>query len=176
MKNQLTLALMLAAGLAVGCDQSDIDNAVDTLESAAEKTSETTGDVVDQAKEAGEKLVEQGGDAVEAGKEKAEEMIEAGKEKIDEMVGEADAGGISLDSLKAGEPLEAGQADSAFAQVTQLIKDQNFTDAEKWIAALEKVGLPEGYADKFASLKDTFNKAKEMDLGGAGELLKGIGG
>lgn len=177
MKKQVTLALMLAAGLAVGCDQSDVEEATKTVESATEKTGEATGDVMDQAKEAGEKLKEKGEAAVEEGKAKVDEMVDAGKEKVDELVGgTGDAGiaGMSLEDVQGAESLDEGQAASVFGQVTQLIKDQNFDDADKWITAFEKVGLPAGYADKLVSLKDMLGKAK--GLGGVGDAFKGIGG
>ncbi|MEM7625787.1 MAG: hypothetical protein AAF333_09165 [Planctomycetota bacterium] len=167
MNKHFTLAFMLTAGLIVGCDQSDVEEATNAVESAVSEAGEATGDVMDEVKEAGEAALEEGKDAVE-------DVVEAGKDKVEEIVGGSDAGDISLDSLEEGETLDAGQAESAFAKVTKLIKDQNFDDAEKWIAALEKVGLPEGYADKLVGLKDTLSKAKE--LGGASDLLKGIGG
>ena len=177
MKKAWTLVMMLAAGLVVGCDQSDVEEATSAVESAAAETGEATGDLMDQAKEAGEKLKDEGAAALEEGRAKVDEAVEAGKQKVDEMVGGGEGAGASVMSLadvQAAESLDEGQAASVFGQVTQLIKDQNFDDAEKWIAALEKIGLPEGYGEKLVDLKDMLTNAQGLE--GVGEVLKGIGG
>lgn len=194
----LSVALMLSAGLAIGCEEakdattSATDSAQDAASSAADKTGGAMDSLKTEAAEAGEAMKDAGAEALEASKEKAseameagkakmDEAVEAGKDKINEMTGGAmdetkssasdAASGISLDSLKEGMSLDAGQVDGIIEKVKGLIGDKNYDTAQQWISKLEGMQLPEGYADKVSGLKGLLEKAQ-----GAGDMLKGLGG
>lgn len=169
MKNAGTFLLVVVAGLwAIGCDQGGSEQTAAPSGSpapeAADEASQGAAGLLDKAKGAGQAVTEKGS-----------ELLEGGKEKLDEALSQ-DGGGLSLDSFKAGDTLSTEQADSAFATLKKLIEGNNLGDAGQWITKLESVGLPEGYAEKLAGLKDLWTKAKGLGGGDLGNALKGIGG
>lgn len=177
----VSLALMLVAGLAVGCEESEdaVRSVGDAANDAAESAGDHSGDAMDSLKqkadEAGSALKEKGNEAVAVGKEKVDEAVAAGKEKLHDMTadhGTADeATAMSLDDLKPGMSLDAGQMDGIIAKVKGLIGEENYDLASQWISKLEGMELPEGYGEKLAGLKGLLEKAQ-----GAGDMLKGLGG
>jgi len=153
MKN-LSIALMLAAGLVVGCDDSKsaIDGAADSaagaVEGAAEGVGDAAGDLKDSAGGAMDAAKDKGADAMNAAKDKGAEALEGVKKTAGDALG-----GLSLDSLKDGMSLEGGQLDGIIEKVKGLIGEGKIDQAKSWITKLEGLNLPEGYADKIASLK-----------------------
>lgn len=185
----LTLALLLTAGLSVGCDQSGGEPASSPGEAGAAETTEdgakslygqsveSATNLAKEVGEAGEKMMADAEEAVEAGTEKVEEVVQAGKDKVDEVMGggseaAADSGGagITLDSLEPGTLLSAVQADAAIQKVKDLIGEQNYDLAKQWISKLDSVQLPDGYAEQLAGLKDLLSKAQ-----GVGNALNSLG-
>jgi len=98
----LSVALMLSAGLAIGCEEAKdaATNAADAAQDAAAGAAEKTGDAMEslktEAAEAGEAMKDAGAQALESGKAKASETVEAGKEKVDEAI---EAGKKTIDEL-----------------------------------------------------------------------------
>lgn len=172
---------VVAAGLAVGCDQSEVETPAtseSTTESGAtslEKQAMNAGEKLKaQAEEAGNKLMEQAEGEAEKLDQKAQDAAESGKQSMDDAIasgqqGLADAtdnmkkqsegmlGGLSLDNLKEGMSLNSEQADAIIAKVKEYIGNDNMELARKWVDKLDSVSLPEGYAEKVASLKDMLN-------------------
>ncbi|MBB6429008.1 hypothetical protein [Algisphaera agarilytica] len=176
----LSIAFLFAAGLTVGCEEAKdaTAEATEAVKDAAEVTTDKTGDALDALKDdaaaAGKEISEAGADAYEAGKKEVEEAVDAGKKKLDELTdsnSEADAGGITLDSLTEGMSLNSEQLDGVIKKVKDLIGEENYDTASQWISKLEGMELPEGYADQIEGLKGLLEKAQ-----GAGDLLKGLGG
>lgn len=182
-----SVALMLAAGLAIGCEEAK-DAATDvkeTAQDAAATTADKTGDAVESLKteavEAGEAMKEAGTEALDAGKEKMDEAVEAGKDKVNELAGQVEgatksssdgaASGISLEDLKGGMSLDSAQLDGVIDKVKGFIGEKNYDTAQQWVTQLQGMELPEGYADQIEGLKGLLEKAQ-----GAGDMLKGIGG
>ncbi|MEM8738372.1 MAG: hypothetical protein AAGG38_07845 [Planctomycetota bacterium] len=166
----------------------------DAAKSIYGKSVESAKSVAESVGEAGETMVDKGKEAAAAAadsvSEAVEETVEAGKETIDGLTGGSDTPAvpetpevpetpqvsaasetdITLNSLNEDTVLNASQADSIFSKVRGLISDGNLELAQQWITKLESVGLPAGYADQLANLKDLMGKAK-----GAGSLLNGLG-
>lgn len=185
----LSVALMLAAGLAIGCEEAKdaASEAADSTQDAASSAAEKSGDMMDslktEAAAAGENLKEAGSEAMESGKAKVDEAVESGKEKVNELAGQleeatapsADTGGaasgISLEDLKSGMSLDSTQLDGVIEKVKGFIGEKNYDTAQQWVTQLQGMELPAGYADQIDGLKGLLEKAQ-----GAGDLLKGIGG
>lgn len=147
---KLSLALLLSAGLAVGCDQSSVDEATDAAQNAADGATDAAKD--------------EAGGAMDAAKKAAEDTAKKVEEKSGELMEN-----LSLDSLKEGMSLDGTQADGIIEKVKGMIEGGNLKDAGSWISKLESVKLPDGYAEKFQGLKDLYEKAK----GAAGALNLG---
>lgn len=173
----LSLALMLALGLVIGCDEAEDPRPPvgDPGTDAVEPESGEADNTIDAMKE-------RGADAMETAQEKVEDIVAAGKDEIEDMTTDTDtetdpataageATDLTLEDLEAGMSLDAGTMDGILVKVKNLIGEENYDQASQWISQLEGMELPEGYAEKVAGLKGLLEKAQ-----GAGEMLDGIGG
>ena len=180
MKNFITpslTALLLAAGLAVGCDQSAsetasdvMDKAGDTMDKGVEGAKDMAGDAMDGAKDmagdAMDKGKEMAGDAMDKGKEMAGDAMEKGKEMAKEAMG----GDLDISSLTEGMKLSDEQAGGLLDKVKDMISSGDTDGAGSLIEKLQTMELPASIQPKVDEVKALLDKAKGM-----GNALQGLG-
>ena len=191
MKNFITpslTALLLAAGLAVGCDQSAsetasdvMDKAGDTMDKGVEGAKDMAGDAMDKGKDmAGDAMdgaKDMAGDAMDKGKEMAGDAMDKGKEmagdameKGKEMAKEAMGGDLDISSLTEGMKLSDEQAGGLLDKVKDMISSGDTDGAGSLIDKLQTMELPASIQPKVDEVKALLDKAKGM-----GNALQGLG-
>ena len=199
MKNFTTpalAALFLAAGLAVGCDQSSSDAASGALDGAKS----TAGDAAEGSKKmAGDAATawtrwpatpltawtkwpanpptamnKMAGDAADGAKDMgAGTMDEAKKMAGDakESMGE----GMDMSKLTEGMNLSEEQATSMLDKVKDMISSGNTEGASSIMEKLQTMELPASIQPQVDKVKTMLDQAMKLKEGGVGNALQGLG-